>query len=163
MKNNFVTSNANPCLLVRQSDISKLIVAIYVDDGLIAGNDHVEIQHFLKLLMEEFKITIGSAECFLGMQIMKTSEGSIVVHQESYTLRMLSKFGMADAKHVQSPLERENSDMNESCVMSVSVSDKVHYREAVGSLMFLASATRPNLSFPVSVIARNMEKPTDAD
>ena len=34
-KNNFVTSNADPCLFVRQSDTSKLIVAIYVDDELI--------------------------------------------------------------------------------------------------------------------------------
>ena len=47
--------------------------------------------------------------------------------------------------------------------MSVSVSCKVPYREAVGSLMFLAYATRPDLSFPVSVVAKSMEKPTDAD
>ena len=85
-----------------------------------------------------FKITNGSAECCLGMKIMKTNDGSIFVHQEKYTLRMLSKFRMADAKHVQSPLERENSDTNESCVKSVPISDKIPYREAVGSLMFLA-------------------------
>ena len=76
-KNNFVTSNTDPCLFVRQFDSSKLIVAIYVDEGLIAGNDHVEIQQFLKLLMEEFKVTVRSAECFFGMHIMKTSDGSI--------------------------------------------------------------------------------------
>ena len=29
--------------------------------------------------------------------------------------------------------------------------------------MFLASATRPDLSFPVDVVARSMEKPTDVD
>ena len=89
--------------------------------------------------------------------------GLFFVHQESYALRMLSKFGMADAKHVQSPLERKNSDTSESCDMSVSVSNKVLYREAVGSLMFLASVTRPNLSFSVNIVARSMEKPTDAD
>ena len=72
--------------------------------------------------MEEFEITI-SAECFLGLQKMKTSNGSIYVHQESYTLRMLSKFGMTDVKYVQSPLEGENSDTSESGVMSVSVLD----------------------------------------
>ena len=118
-------SNADPCLFVRQSDTLKLMVAIYVDNRLIAGNDHVEIHQFFKLLIEEFKITIGSAECFLRMQIMRTSDGFIFVHQESYMLRMLSKFGMANAKHVQSPLVRKNSDTSESCVMSVSVSDKV--------------------------------------
>ena len=116
-KNNFVTSNADPCLFVRQSDTLKSIVAIYVDDELIAGNNHVEIQQFLKLLMEEFKITIGSTECFLGMQMMKISDRSIFMHQESCTLRMLSNFGMADAKHVQLPLERQNSDTSESCAM----------------------------------------------
>ena len=94
---------------------------------------------------------------------MKTSEGSSFVQQESFTLRMLSKFGLANAQQFQSPLERENSDTSEFCVMSVSVLDKVLYREAVGSLMILASATLPDLSFPVSAVARSIEKPTDAN
>ena len=50
---------------------SFLYIAIYVDDGLVVGNKDEEIEVFLGLLQEEFKITIGSLENFLGMQIIK--------------------------------------------------------------------------------------------
>ena len=34
---------ADPCLFVRQRNCKKIIVAIYVDDGLITGSDECEI------------------------------------------------------------------------------------------------------------------------
>ena len=37
-----------------------LYIATYVDDGLVVGNKDEEIEVFLGLLPEEFKITIGS-------------------------------------------------------------------------------------------------------
>jgi hypothetical protein len=44
-----------------------LSIAIYADDGLIVGNKGEEIEVFLGLLQEEFKITIGSLENFPRM------------------------------------------------------------------------------------------------
>jgi hypothetical protein len=39
-------------------------------DGLVVGNTDEEIELFLGLLQEEFKIKICSLENFLGMQIV---------------------------------------------------------------------------------------------
>ena len=64
-------NTADPCLFYRTHEDSFLYIAIYVDDGLVVGNKDEEIEVFLGLLQEEFKITIGSLENFHGMQIVK--------------------------------------------------------------------------------------------
>ncbi|KAJ8889931.1 hypothetical protein PR048_009436 [Dryococelus australis] len=55
------------------------MVAIYVDDCIIVG-DKDKIQEFLSRLNKEFKITTGTSETFLGMQIVKMENHSIFVH-----------------------------------------------------------------------------------
>ena len=49
-------STANPCLFHRTHEDSFLYIAIYVDDGLVVGNKDEEIEVFLRLLQEEFKL-----------------------------------------------------------------------------------------------------------
>jgi len=112
---------------------------------------------FLGLLQEEFKITIGLLENFLGMQIKCQSNGSIFVTQEAYTNKILQKFNMAEAKGVSTSASREESDNHKD------VSSKVPYREAVGSLMYLAAATRPDIAFAVNKAARVMDRPAEKD
>ena len=153
-----IESNADPCLFVRKTETSKLIVIIYVDDGLVAGIDETEIEEFLNGLKTEFKITVSIAQQNLGVQIVITPDGSILLHQEAYARKILEKFGMTEAKPVQTPLDKDNT--NET---NTPLQHAVPYREAIGSLMFLATVTRPNLAFAVSVVARSMEQPTEND
>ena len=63
---------------------------------------------------------------------------------------------MTEAKPVQTPLDKDNT--NET---NAPLQHAVPYREAIGSLMFLATVTRPDLAFAVSVVARSMEQPTE--
>ena len=71
----FIESNADPCLFVQKTKTSKLIVVIYVDDGLVAGTDETEIEEFLNGLKTEFKITVSTAQQYLGIQIVMTPDG----------------------------------------------------------------------------------------
>jgi hypothetical protein len=121
-------SSSDPCLFYRRYEGKKLLIAIYVDDGLVAGTDDHEITNFVEHLKAEFKITVGSLDCFLGMHIKRLSNGSIFISQTSYTMKILEKFNMANANAVATPCEKsEQSDMK--------LDEKVPYREEVGSLM----------------------------
>jgi len=62
-------SKADPFLFVGQRNGKKLIVAIYFDDGLIAGSDESEIDMFIDQFHCNFRITTGTFSNFLGMQI----------------------------------------------------------------------------------------------
>ena len=59
---------------------------------------------------------------------------------------------------MQTPLDKDNT--NET---NAPLQHAVPYREAIGSLMFLATVTRPDLAFAVSVVARSMEQPSEND
>jgi hypothetical protein len=50
------------------------------------------------VLQEDFKITIGSLENFIGMQIKCQSDVSSFVGQEAHTNKIMKKFNMAEAK-----------------------------------------------------------------
>jgi len=112
---------------------------------------------FLGLLQEEFKITIGSLESFLGMQIKCQSDGSIFVSQEAYTNKILQKFNVAEAKGVLTPASRKESDNHKD------VSCKVPYREEVGSFMYFAAATCRDIAFAVNKATQFVDRPAEKD
>ena len=62
-------STADPCLLIKTSKDGKLLVVLYVDDGLIAGTDKKLISDFLEDWKGNFKITTGPLNCYLGIEI----------------------------------------------------------------------------------------------
>lgn len=48
-----------------------------MDDGLEIGTDKNEINVFIEKLKQEFKITTGSFDSYIGMQIKQETDGSI--------------------------------------------------------------------------------------
>uniref|UniRef100_A0A5S6QP09 Reverse transcriptase Ty1/copia-type domain-containing protein n=1 Tax=Trichuris muris TaxID=70415 RepID=A0A5S6QP09_TRIMR len=149
-------SNADPCLFARIQKDRKLIIVIYVDEGLVAGTNNEVVDEFLKLLQQEFKITIGSLDCFLGMHIQRQTDGSVFVGQSGYCKRILKKFTTAGANKVSTP-----------CVKATEaeepLDESVPYRSAVGSLMYSAVATRPDIAFAISTVSQKLDLPTKAD
>lgn len=153
-------SNADPCLFIRHRGEKKLFIVIYVDDGLVVGTDQVEVEEFMDQLTQTFKITRGSLTQFLGMSITKLSDGSIFINQSAYAKKILSRFNMDCANPVSTPSDKSyvaNDKENEP------VGKDVPYRQAVGSLMYLSIATRPDLSYAISVVSENLETPRSSD
>lgn len=128
-----------------------------MDDGLIAGSSAEICQEFLSVLRREFQITVGDLTSYLGIRVSQLSDGSIRISQEKYVERILEKFRMDQCNPLRCPAGREEESSSES------VKDKVPYREAVGCLIYLATATRPDIAFAVHKAARAMENPTRSD
>lgn len=130
-------STADPCLFYRDSDEDKLIVGVYVDDGLVAAKKKTTIEKFLNRLKAEFKITAEPAGCFLNVLIDRLNDGSIVINQRKYTEDIFRRFNLEDANAVSIQIER--------CQLTEEATDakitNAPYREAVGSLIYLAVAT----------------------
>ncbi|GFU00339.1 retrovirus-related Pol polyprotein from transposon TNT 1-94 [Trichonephila clavipes] len=61
---------------------------------------------------------------------------------------------MINSNHVSTPIEKGAISTD-----SVSLSANVPYREAVGSLMFLAIVTRPDIAYAVGVLSQVLDKP----
>jgi len=64
---------------------------------------------------------------------------------------------MAEAKGMSTPGSREESDNHKD------ISGKIPYRAAVGSLMYLATATRPDIAFAVNKASWIMDRPAEKE
>lgn len=136
-----------------------IIIAIYVDDGLIVTNSASEIESIISHLKENFEVKVTEAKCFLGLKIDQHQDGSIHIHQQAYAKRVLNRFDMMESKVVSTPMDN-NQNLGD---FANDEHDAIYpYRKAVGSLMFLAIGTRPDISYAVGVVSRYLERPSSA-
>lgn len=147
-----VASKSDPCVFTNNS----IILAIFVDDGIIVGRDDASIDSIIKYLQANFEVKVIDVGCFLGLEINQQSDGSIFVHQTAYANRVLRKFEMENCNPVSVPADPSQILSKEDG------SDKsvYPYRQLIGSLMYLAIGTRPDICYAVSNASRYLESPS---
>lgn len=92
------------------------------------------------------------------MQItIKSNE--ITVNQSSYTKKILNRFDLANSNHVSTPIEKGMITDAENFVNDMPLDESTPYREAVGSLLYLSTISRPDISFAVNYVSRFTSKP----
>lgn len=150
-------TNYDPC--VYANDRADLLIALYVDDGMVIGASLDKINKLLKI---HFEITQNEADCFLGLQIVRDRENKLTqVHQTAYTTRVLDKFNMMNCNSVSIPMDTHVTLKREFDKDGNIIKDEtIPYSQLIGSLMFLAVGTRPDISFAVSKLSQFLEIPT---
>lgn len=154
----FKASESDPCVFVYTGANGMMVLAIYVDDGLIAAENEEAIGPVIEYLRREFEIKFFDAKYFLGLEIDIRPGGSVHVSQGAYARKVLDRFHMMNCNPVSTPCDNAQN-------LGDFVADgklDFPYREAVGSLMYLAVATRPDISFAVGNVSRYLEKPAEA-
>lgn len=159
-------SEADPCIYSRQTSDDTIIVAIWVDDGLVCGNNETTIKGMIEYLSTAFKMTSGPAGHFVGLEIVRDRKSkTIYLCQPRYIDKIVHTFGMASCNPRTVPADPHSrlckqmapSDNAEKDAMSL-----VPYREAVGSLMYAATTFRPDIAYAVSQVAQFSENPGKA-
>ena len=141
-------SASDPCLFHMGAGREITLIAIYVDDILIASKNTRKIAEIGDLLATEYEVKhLGDVKHCLGVEFRQTS-GKVTMHQQGYVNDVLTRFGMAECKPVATPVD-SGSKLIKNQVQS-SEDLKLPYRELVGALTYLASTTRPEISFAVS-------------
>lgn len=138
---------------VYYSEATLLILTIYVDDGLIFSQNESDARELLTLLELMFEMRRIKVSKYLGLNI-KIDDSSITINQSEYINDILERFNMSSSKPVENPSPMVY-DLRED-----TVPENAPIREAIGSLMYLANTSRPDLSFAVNYVARNVNKPT---
>ena len=129
-----------------------VILAIFVDDGMIFAHCIEHANRVISALKEKFEIVMGEADMFVGIQITRDRENrSIILHQEAYANRVLERFNVLDA-----PCDIPADPNTVLCAPTKNIDLNVPYREAIGSLMFLSVVTRPDLAYIVNFLSRYM-------
>ena len=136
---------------------------MYVDDLNLVGTLE-ELTKTTKYLKKEFEMKdLGNFFC-LGLQIEHFFTG-VLVHQSTYTKKILKHFCMDKAHPLTSPMVVRSLDVKKDpfhpCQkVEELLSLGVPYLSAIGTLMYLANCIRPDIAFPVNLLARYNSTPT---
>lgn len=81
------------------------MVLVYVDDLLVAGNNHQEISKTIEFLSSHFHMKeLGKIRYFLGLEIDQTEAG-IFVSQAKYIQDILKEYGIYKLRSLKLPLD----------------------------------------------------------
>lgn len=156
-ENDFTQNPTDHCVYAKQTKHGKTIMIIWVDDLIIAASNEKVMTNAKKMLSERFKMKdLGDLKHFLGITFTQ-SDGCVKMSQETYVYRILERFNMQDCKPRETPCDQKlcyTEDAVKMCNVKM-------YREAVGSLIYLTTCTRPDLSFVVSKLSQYFCEPTE--
>jgi hypothetical protein len=162
LRQGFTPSQADPSLFSRTEPGGQLShIAVYVDDLLIASKEGAAVHSIKQAIMTAFKAKdMGDARFFLGMTIHRDrGNRTLKLGQEQMIREVLERQGMAEARPRLMPLSTSVTlAKGEGDPLSLELG--VQYRQLVGSLLYLACCTRPDISFAVGALARHMSAPT---
>ena len=147
---------ADDCVYVRRKGGHILIIAIYVDDLLIACSDKSILTNTKAELSSRFKMKdLGESRIILGMDITRDRvKRTLTFNQSRYAQKVIDRFGMTNARGQATPMDPA-LDLTQP-----SPPTSEPYREAIGSLMYLMVGTRPDLAYCVGVLAKHVQNPT---
>ncbi|WVZ63197.1 hypothetical protein U9M48_012849 [Paspalum notatum var. saurae] len=151
----FAVNEADSCVYYRYGGGKGVILCLYVDDILIFGTDIDVINKVKSFLSTKFDMKdLGEADVILNIKLIKDESG-ITLSQTHYVEKVLSRFGYIDSKPSPTPYD-PSVTLKKNKRIDV---NQLKYSQIIGSLMYLASATRPDISFAVSKLSRFMSNP----
>ena len=138
-----------------------VLAAVHTDDITMLGSDIDAIKKAKAKLGKHFTITdLGEAKQIVGLELERNlEEGTLKLSQTQYIQRTLEKFGMADSHLVSTPLDPNIKLIK---LLDMEHYDIPDYRSAIGSLMYMAIGTRPDISFAVQHLSQFMNNPAPA-
>jgi hypothetical protein len=116
------------------------------------------IEEVKKFLSSNFEMKdLGEADVILNIKLLREGDGRITLLQSHYVEKVLSRFGFSDCQPAPTPYDpsvllRKNQRI---------ARDQLRYSQIIGSLMYLASATRPDILFVVRKLSRFVSNPGD--
>ena len=88
--------------------------------------------------------------------------GTITLSQQGYINKMLKEFGLEQCKSVPTPMVKDNSGgiaTTDSPLLKHD--DHGQYRSLIGSLMYAANITRPDIAYATTALSRFLSAPTE--
>ena len=146
----FTKSKSDTALFYRHSRKGFVIIAVAIDDLMITVIKDDIVCEIKADLMKIFKMKdLGELYWLLNLKIEWDRTSKLISFpQEAYIDKILSQFNLQDSKTHITPIDPNICLSKDQCSSTdkekVAIS-KIPYREAIGSLMWAAVATRPGL------------------
>ncbi|CAI7755139.1 unnamed protein product, partial [Closterium sp. NIES-53] len=151
----FVPSTADPSLFLRtDTSLPPFYVLVYVHDIVFATTDTEALTLVKSKLQKRHTcIDLGEQGSYFGLQITRDrARRTITLTQSHMVHQVLQRFGFQYSSPQLTRLSTSHSLLAPPSDESVEPSGP--YPELVGCLMYLMTCTRPDLAYPLSLLAR---------
>ncbi|CAI7810121.1 unnamed protein product, partial [Closterium sp. NIES-54] len=151
----FAPSTADPSLFLRtDTSLPPFYVLVYVND-LVFANANTEALTLVKseLQKRQTSTDLGELRSYLGLQITQDrARRTITLTQSHMVHQVLQRFDFQFSSPQPTPPSTSHS--LSAPPLDESVEPSGPYPELVGCLMYLMTCTRPDLTYPLSLLAR---------
>ncbi|CAI7863045.1 unnamed protein product [Closterium sp. NIES-53] len=151
----FAPSTADPSLFLRtDTSLPPFYILVYVDDLVFATADTAGLAYVKSELQKRHTCTdLGELRSYLGLQITRDrAQRTITLTQSHMVQQVLQRFDFTYSSPQATPLSTRHS--LSALPSDESVESSGPYPELVGCLMYLMTCTRPDLAYPLSILAR---------
>jgi hypothetical protein len=152
-------------IFIWAKDGVQVICPVFVDNITFASKSKAKIAELKTAIAKHFKLrNLGLTTFQLGIEIIRNRKArTLHLTQHRYCLNLLERYGFTNCSPVTTPL---NPSVCLSTAQAPQTTEEivfirtVPYVSAVGSLMYLAITTHPDIVFAVGVLCRFMANPS---
>jgi hypothetical protein len=160
----FMRLTSDPCLFYQNHNNNIILAAVHVDNFLIAGSSTDEINSFKRELCDLWSISdLGEATFCVGIAIScDRSKRTVSISQTALLDCIVTQFGQSNADPISTPMD-ENAKLQRLPANESLSPEAMHdiaalpYQSLVGSLMYLAIGTCPDIAYAVSKLTQFLD------
>ena len=156
-------SVVDPCLFVIRRGEKFVKLLWHVDDACVVSTSPELYNEVFTAMQSEYEIRQDPLEHFLGVVIRHRRDGAFELSQAPYLDTLVEKLGIplrpATSPAAAGSKAKLSKLMEPATEEERSRMEGVPYRAAVGALLWMARATRPEISQAVGQVAKYMANP----
>ena len=155
----YICITADHCIYMRKGTEGSSIMAIHVDDMYAAASNMAEMAKLKEQLGTFFSLVdLGELKWLLGISITwDHCACTISLCQGTYIESITKWLDLLDTHPVTTPLDPHvilSKDLGPTSEEEKLQMNKIPYLTAIGSIMYAATATRPNVAFAVQHLSQ---------
>ncbi|CAI7808402.1 unnamed protein product [Closterium sp. NIES-54] len=158
----FTPSTADHSLFMLGEGEQRSFMVVYVDDIIIFSPSSDLVKEVMLKLQDKFKCkALGDVSFYHGLHIERDVEKRCMrAHQRKYLEALAANFGQSEG-HVATPFPSGFKCVKGPEEESVGEEERHRFHSLVGSLMYAAVNTRPDIAFATGQLARVVQCPNE--
>ncbi|PQM43482.1 hypothetical protein VC83_09609 [Pseudogymnoascus destructans] len=139
----------------------KILIGLYVDDMLILGKDHPEIDRVVKGIGKRWKIKdLGEVDMIPGIRVTRDRRSCrLYLDQEGYIDEIVKRFRLEQTTPRLTPATVDRAALLKGDDGEAEA-DQYLYQRGIGSLAWLALCSRPDIAYAWGQLSQSCSRPT---
>jgi hypothetical protein len=156
----FKASLIDQCFYIKWTGAQLTIIGLYVDDFRVVSDNPANLDVIEIEFKKRFSVKVAKESWWLGMKVDHDREGgTIELSQEATIEALLEKHGMAQCNPQWTPADPGTKLVKTMDGVIDPAARLFPYREVVGSLLWLARTSRPDILYAVNQLGAHSHNP----